>query len=752
MVVRRVRVIATIGPATWTEEALQKLKAKGVDFVRVNLSHSSIDDLKYSIALAKKVCIPFIVDTQGSQIRTGDLSEKSITLDENDEVKIYVQPVVGDKTKICLTPGYIVQQLEEGDLLYVDFDTLILRVADVSTLAQGYVVAKAISHGILGRNKGVVIDPAMGRDFSLQSLSERDLEAIRIGLAEGVDHVAVSFVRSGETVSEVRRLTKGKMVIISKIECIDALLNIDDIIDKSDYLLIDRGDLSKEISIERIPLTQKIILSKARAKNKGVFVATNLLETMVEKRKPTRAEVHDIMTTILDGAAGLCLSAETAIGKYPMECVNMMNKLILHAEESLPLDELRHKEEVVTQHLAHSHYLTDFKSSALIEPHGGKLVDGVMKHKPRHEYLDSLPRVILDENKQMDVEQIAFGVYSPIEGFMTRVEVQSVLDHTRLPNGLVWPLPIVLDVSEEKAHDLHVGQDVALVDHEDTVLAVLHLREKYLFDKTEMAQKLYGTLVDEHPGVRMVKGMGAVFLGGKVSLLRRRASDMRAYELTPRQIRRLFDERGWARVVGFHTRNVIHRSHEFIQLEAMNREHCDGLFVHPVVGKKKPGDYQAKYIIESYEKMMREFYPKNKVVFSVFCTYSRYAGPREALFTALCRKNYGCSHFIVGRDHTGVGNFYPSTASHEVFTRFPDIGIKAVTFDHVFYSKKLAEHVHAREMNGHTAEDQLLISGTEARKMFEAGAAPPDWFMRPEIAQIILDAMKKGEEVFVGGK
>ena len=172
--------------------------------------------------------------------------------------------------------------------------------------------------------------------------------------------------------------------------------------------------------------------------------------------------------------------------------------------------------------------------------------------------------------------------------------------------------------------------------------------------------------------------------------------------------------------------------------------------MHPVVGKKKPGDYHARYIIASYEKMMKEFYPKNNVVFSVFTTYSRYAGPREALFTALCRKNYGCSHFIVGRDHTGVGNFYPPTASHEVFTRFPDIGIKAVTFDHVFYSKKLEEHVHAREMNGHAAEDQLLISGTEARKMFEAGAAPPDWFMRPEISQIILDALKKGEEVFVG--
>jgi len=226
-------------------------------------------------------------------------------------------------------------------------------------------------------------------------------------------------------------------------------------------------------------------------------------------------------------------------------------------------------------------------------------------------------------------------------------------------------------------------------------------------------------------------------------------SNTKQYELTPRQVRRLFEERGWSRVVGFHTRNVIHKGHEFIQMNAMQRENCDGLFVHPVVGKKKKGDFNAEYIVRAYEEMTKNHYPKNKVVFATFSTYSRYAGPREALFTALCRKNFGCSHFVVGRDHTGVGNFYHPKASHEIFDKFPDLGIKAVTFDKVYYSDKLGKHVHERETNGHNDEEVAHISGTQAREMFLAGKQPPEWFMRPEVSKIIVDAVKKGEEVFV---
>ena len=216
-------------------------------------------------------------------------------------------------------------------------------------------------------------------------------------------------------------------------------------------------------------------------------------------------------------------------------------------------------------------------------------------------------------------------------------------------------------------------------------------------------------------------------------------------------MRRLFDDRGWTKVVGFHTRNVIHRAHEFIQIDAMERENCDGLFVHPVVGKKKPGDYNAKYIINSYEKMMKDIYPKNSVVFATFSTFSRYAGPREAVFTALCRKNFGCSHLVVGRDHTGVGNFYHPNASHKIFGKFDDLKIKPIIFDKVFYSGKEKKYLHEKDVDSMDELEALHISGTQARAMFEKGEAPPEWFMRPEVSEIIIKAMKNKEEVFVKG-
>jgi len=333
---------------------------------------------------------------------------------------------------------------------------------------------------------------------------------------------------------------------------------------------------------------------------------------------------------------------------------------------------------------------------------------------------------------------------------MAQDDFHSVLSNVRLANGIVWPLPIVLDVSQETADELRVGEVVGLTDDHDEVMALLHLDEEYRFDKEEMARKLYGTTVGDHPGLRMISQMKPILLAGQIDLIKKRKSETRAYELTPKQVRRLFEERGWAKVVGFHTRNVIHRAHEFMQLTAMQEENCDGLFVHPVIGKKKAGDFNSTYIIKSYEKMIERFYPRNRVVLATLSTFSRYAGPREALFTALCRKNFGCSHFIVGRDHTGVGNYYDPHASHRIFDKFPDLGIKAVKFDEVFYSKKLGRYVHQKSSAcQHEENERLRLSGTQAREMFEKGEMPPDWFMRPEVSRIILDAIESGEQVFV---
>lgn len=745
-----IKIITTLGPATNTEEILRKIKDKGVDFVRINMSHSTIDDLKYFIGLAKKVDIPFIIDTEGSQVRTGDITNNTIELEDNDEVKLHLEPLKGDRQNISLRPGHVIKQLARGDLIHIDFDTVTLRVTDTSTISEGFITASAVTGGTLGKNKAVVIEPAFGKIKNLPALSEKDLEAIKVGLDESIGHIAFSFARSGEAVDEVRRATQNTMKIISKIECTDALENISDIIEKSDYLLIDRGDLSKEIPLEKIPFTQKIILNKAKKRNTPVFVATNLLETMSDKRKPTRAEVHDIINTIVDGAQGLVLAGETAVGKHPLACINMLNKLIRHSHLAIDKERIATKEDSFVMCLEEKDYLNDPGiSSSLIEPHGGKLVNRVANSKPSLEYLQSLPKIQLDLQRQMDVEQIALGTYSPIEGFMGEKDFNSVLDKMRLNDGTVWSLPIILDISEEESSKITVGNDVVLVDENNKDIALLHLEEKYTFNKNEMAEKMYSTNSKEHPGVIAVHNMKPVLVGGKITLLERRQWDHLEYQLTPQQARKIFDERGWEKVIGFHTRNVIHKGHEFIQLTAMEQEHCDGLFVHPVVGKKKVGDFNAKYIIKSYEKMIKDFYPKNKVVFGTFSTYSRYAGPREALFTALCRKNFGCSHFIVGRDHTGVGNFYHPKASHNIFERFPEIGIKAVCFDKIFYSGKEKKHLHEKDVPLHEPSDKLHVSGTQARNLFESGETPPEWFMRPEIAQIIVNSVKQGEEVFV---
>ncbi|MEK7554896.1 MAG: sulfate adenylyltransferase [Patescibacteria group bacterium] len=749
MIQKKIKIIVTLGPATRDEASLRNMKSRGVDFVRVNMSHSSLEDQGYFMRLARKVGIPFILDTEGSQIRNSAMKEGGVVIPEGSLVELYRERIVGDEKRITLTPASVVPKLEVGDIIYIDFNSLILRVLDTSPVEKnGYVISQAISGGRVGSNKAVIIDSGMQRRYDLPSLSPKDLEAIKIAKQEGIGHIAFSFARSGEDVRRAREVSG--MNIIAKIECLDGLENLPDIIKEADALLIDRGDLSKEIPIEHVPLAQKAIIRLAEKAGKETYVATNLLESMVEKKEPTRAEVHDIISTILDGASGLALAAETAIGKYPIGSINTLNKIIRHTGEVMPSSPI-HKD--VADRLIETDYLARIHTgAALIEPHGGALVNRLHRGAiPRH--VEQLPRISLTSEQYMDLEQIAIGTFSPIEGFMGSRDVESVLVDMRLApkggesKGVVWPIPIVLDVDKEKADSLSVGSDIALTNEKGNIVGLLHLSEKFSYDRNKFARELYGTDDKTHPGVRMVYAMKPVFLGGKVTLFERRQDPYKSYELTPRQTRRIFEENGWSRVVGFHTRNVPHRGHEFIQEEALRQSEADGLFVHPVIGKKKAGDFEPLPIIKAYEIMMEGVYPKGKTVFGTYATFSRYAGPREAIFTALCRKNFGCSHFVVGRDHTGVGDFYAPTASHEIFDKFSDLGIVPVRFGKVFYSNRLKKHMMGNAAD--TLDEALHVSGTEARKMFLKGVAPPEWFMRPEISNMILRLIKEGKEVFV---
>jgi len=743
------KIIVTLGPSTNTLEKISMIKSKGVDFVRINMSHSTLDDLEYFIGLAKKANIPFIIDTEGSQVRTGDLSLDSFYFKENDKILLHKNQIVGDNNNISIRPIQILEQLNEGDILYVDFDTLVLRISDTVSIVNGVIEATVISSGLLGKNKGIVIDPQINKIFEIPTLSEKDIEAIKIGLKNDISFVAASFIRNGNAVKYVRHISKEKMKIISKIECLDALVNLDEIITESDYLLIDRGDLSKEIPIEKIPFTQKIILDRANSQNTDVFVATNLLESMISNRKPTRAEVHDIINTIVDGAYGLIMAAETAIGKYPIGCINMLNKIINHSSLVINADEIRNKEKRFVKYLEDKNYLLNNDvSSSLVAPNGGKLVNRVREQSLDKDYLDSLVKIQLTESQQLDLEQIAIGTYSPLEGFMNKTELETVLETMRLPNNTIWPIPTLLDIDKINADKIKEGDIVALFNDSKNFIGTIKVDDKFRYDKKILIEKLYGTDNPLHPGINLINSMQQFFIGGKISLYNKVKRNYDKYNLTPKQTRRLFDEKNWTRVVGFHTRNVIHRAHEFIQLSALEKGNCDGLFIHPVVGKKKPGDYNSNLIIKSYEIMQNNFYTDNKTVFGVFSTYSRYAGEREAVFTAICRKNYGCSHFIVGRDHTGVGG--GKNNSHDIFSQFPDLGIEIIKFNPVYYSKDQESYIEENsEKLLDNINEKMTISGSKARQMFNEQIAPPSWYMRPEISNMIIDSLKANEEVFI---
>jgi pyruvate kinase len=744
------KTIVTLGPATNSNNALMMIKDKGVDFVRINMSHSNLDDLKYFLDLSVKNNLEFIIDTEGSQIRTGDLSSESVYFKENETVHLYRENIVGDVNGVTLRPTEVVQQLSLGDILYIDFDTLALRISGVDTLANGYVEASVISAGYLGRNKGVVIDSQSGQTFNIPTLTEKDVKAIEYGLEKSVKYVAASFIRSGDAVKEVRRLSNNRMKVISKVECKDALNNLTGIIKESDYLLIDRGDLSKEIPIEKIPFVQKVILHKAKSAETGVFVATNLLESMITNRKPTRAEVHDIINTIVDGAYGLTLAAETAIGKHPLGCINMLNKIIRHVKDTVDLNIISQKETKFVEHLLDNNYLLDDTvSSSLVLPHGGHLVNRIPESSSGFIDSDKNKSTILNQRQCLDLEQIAIGGYSPLEGFMVKSELDSVLSSMRLANGIIWPIPILLDVEKEFVTDLNTGDTILLKDFAGYVVGDMLVEDIYEFDKRIIIKSLYGDVDDSHPGKMIINDLKDIFLGGRINMYSRMNTEYNGYALSPRQTRRLFEEKNWTKVAGFHTRNVIHKAHEFIQLSALKKGLCDGLLIHPVVGQKKAGDFNSKYIIDSYELMTKLFYPQNTVVFSVFSTYSRYAGMREAIFTAICRQNYGCSHFIVGRDHTGVG-VGETQIDEEGENLLHNLDIKIIQFQQVSYSVNDKSYIESGAPPETSHQPELKsISGSEARRMLKLFKSPPEWYMRKEISDLVITALKNDEEVFI---
>lgn len=726
------KIIATLGPSTKNENVLRRLNDCDIEYVRINLSHTPLEKIKSELEFyQKRLNFPIVIDTEGSQVRTGDLKTKNIVVSNSSKVRVYANEIKCSNKEIYLRPPEAVLQLEVGDLIFIDFDSALLKVDDVSTLSSdGYVTCTALNSGVVGNNKAVTIP---NQKESLPPLSTKDIYAIKIAKDLDVNLVNLSFADKKEDIQAVKDLNSDAFVI-SKVETKLGLINIEEIVNVSDAILIDRGDLSREVAIEKIAFAQKEIIKVSKAKNTPVFVATNFLDTMMTSRKPSRAEVNDIMNTLIDGADGLVLAAETAVGKHPVESVNFLESMFIEFEKQ--------KDRKINFSNIHS-------GNYLVEPVGERELNeniGDFKLVSETKLLDTIS---VSEEVAMDAESIALGIYSPIEGFLNSQDFWSVLEEYKLNNGVIWSMPICLQRNSLRTNEnnpIEIGMKLILKEN-NLNIAQIEVSEIYTPDLEKASELFFGTSDKSHPGVSKFKKNGKHFIAGKITLIHRRINPHKKYEITPTQSRMIFENRGWKKIVAFHSRNPIHRSHEFIQMEAIKRINADGLFAHPVIGKKKEGDFTANSIIRSYEIMLQEFYDHNKVFFGVFPTYSRYAGPREALFTALCRQNYGCSHFIIGRDHTGVGDFYRKNASQEIFERFPEIGINVVCFDNAVYIPKQKKYAFENECKN---IEYNKLSGTRIRDLIKEGKHPESWLMRPEISSKLIERMEAGENIFTG--
>jgi sulfate adenylyltransferase/3'-phosphoadenosine 5'-phosphosulfate synthase len=383
----------------------------------------------------------------------------------------------------------------------------------------------------------------------------------------------------------------------------------------------------------------------------------------------------------------------------------------------------------------------------LVAPHGGELVDRWARGSEKEKLAEkakSLVAVTLDERAAADVENIAVGAFSPLKGFMTSKDYLRVVREMRLENGLVWSVPITLAVTQAQAEAIRVAGEVALKMPDGRIVAVMEVTDKFVPDKELEAREVYRTTEDKHPGVAHLKASGDVYVGGEIRVLERPLlPEFPSYHRDPAKTRELFESRGWATVVGFQTRNPIHRAHEYITKCAL--EICDGLMIHPLVGATKSDDIPAPVRMKCYEVLLERYYPKDRAVLSVYPAAMRYGGPREAIFHAMARKNYGCSHFIVGRDHAGVGNYYGTYDAQKIFAQFAptELGITPLNFENAFYSTAVGAMGTAKTAPG-DASTQVSLSGTKVRDMLRAGQLPPPEFSRPEVAQILIDSMKGG--------
>ena len=372
------------------------------------------------------------------------------------------------------------------------------------------------------------------------------------------------------------------------------------------------------------------------------------------------------------------------------------------------------------------------EGTGVSKPHGGNLVN-------RFSNTDTtgLSSISISADLANDVENIADGIFSPLEGFLSQQDFESVVSKGRLVNDIPWTIPIVLDVDESTASKIKQEKTVVLQNPEGLDIAVLNAEETYTFDKEKLVKGVYGTTDDSHPGVARTMAMNNFLVSGKIDCVKRpENTEIRKYRMTPLETREAFTNAGWKKIVAFQTRNPPHVAHEILQKTAITTR--DGVFVNPLIGKKKSGDFKDDVIIKSYEVMIQNYYPENRCKLATLHTEMRYGGPKEAIHHAIMRQNYGCTHIIIGRDHAGVGNFYDPFAAQKIFGDYTDLDIEPIFFPAFFYCRKCLTFTNPK-VCPHDAESREQVSGTKLRSLIQEGKPPSEFILRPEVAKLIID-------------